>query len=434
MKEYELFVVLASILAIELWRARTAPWTRLRRAWLLTLAMSLGAVGVYLGCVRVYIRNWDYLNGYYHAGRLVLQRATERFYYRDPPNRAGGFVNLPIVSLVYVPLALLSPTASVVVNGALGVASTALTVWLLVRGTSPRSGTLVAILFLASGPLWYSVTMGNVSHFLLLPTYAVFVLSTQRRDVWLGILLAVLVVLKPYLVILVAYFTFRRRFRVTAACVLAWAAIFGASVALFGFALNAEWWRFLGHLSTGPLTGYNNQSLSAFLARLLQTPDLTSDAPQVMTWPFRVAKAALMGSVLGALGWVFWRVKPPQSRQEEWLEIAVVLSVGTVIAPISWTYYYSLLLIPLALCVRGEIPLPRVGYWPIVLAAALITPPAQMAFLSGIRELLYERVLISHYFVGGMVLLWVLLFARWFLDRQRTPETRPEVPATNRLA
>src|SRR5437588_309217 len=121
MKEYEIFVMLAALLAMGLWGGRAAHWTPGRRAFLLAVALSIGALAVYLGCVRVYIRNWDYLNGYYHAGQLILRHASQQLYHRDVPGKAGGFVNMPIVSLLYVPLALLSPTVSMFVNGALGV-------------------------------------------------------------------------------------------------------------------------------------------------------------------------------------------------------------------------------------------------------------------------------------------------------------------------
>jgi hypothetical protein len=417
MREYEVFVVLASLLAMELWRARTVPWTGPRRAWLLTLALAVGAVGIYLGCVRVYIQNWDYLNGYYHAGRLVLLHATDRFYVRDVPNEAGGFVNLPIVSLLYVPLALLSPAASVFVNAALGLASVALTLYLLVRGASARAGTLITILFLASGPLWYSLTMGNVAHFLMLPIYGIFILSAQRRDVLVGVLIALLFVIKPYLLILAAYFAFRHRFKITASFVLTWAAVLGASVALFGVALHVQWWHFLKRMDSGPLSGYNNQSLDGFLIRLLQGIDPLGDVPQVATPTFRLARLALAGGILGASGWVFLRAKPPRSRSEEWLEIAIILCLGTVIAPVAWSYYYALMLIPLALHVRGDLPIPRAGFWPMVLAAVLLTPPVQLAPFGGMRRVVYEHLLISHYFLGGLLLLGVLLSARWLVGR-----------------
>jgi hypothetical protein len=77
MKEYEIFVLLASVLAMGLWHARAVRWSWGRRAFLLTVALSIGALAFYLGCARVYIRNWDYLNGYYHAGRLVLLHAVD---------------------------------------------------------------------------------------------------------------------------------------------------------------------------------------------------------------------------------------------------------------------------------------------------------------------------------------------------------------------
>jgi hypothetical protein len=432
MKEYEIFVLLASVLAMGLWHARAVRWSWGRRAFLLTVALSIGALAFYPGCARVYIRNWDYLNGYYHAGRLVLLHASEQFYFRDPPGKAGGFVNLPIVSLLYVPLALLSPTVSMFVNGALGVVTVAFTLYLLLRDMSARPATLVAILFLASGPLWYSVTMGNLSHFLLLPLYGVFILSARRRDELVGVLLALLSVLKPYLMILVVYFTLRRRFRVTSAYLLTMVALFAASVAIFGLALNVQWWQFLSHMGRGPVSAYNNQSLNGFLVRLLQHSDLSSDAPQMATPAFRIAKVLVGGPILGASGWVFLRVRPPQSRAEEWQELAIVLTVGTLFAPISWSYYYTLLLIPLALYLRGEISGPRVGYWPIVVAAALLMPPVQLAYPSGIRKLLYHRLLLSHYFLGGLVLLWVLLGARWLQDRERL--TRSVVAGGDRPA
>jgi hypothetical protein len=50
---------------------------------------------------------------------------------------------------------------------------------------------------------------------------------------------------------------------------------------------------------------------------------------------------------------------------------------------------------------------------PLALSVLLISPPVVVLALQGrIANALYERVLVSHYFFGGVVLLGVLIASR----------------------
>jgi hypothetical protein len=84
-----------------------------------------------------------------------------------------------------------------------------------------------------------------------------------------------------------------------------------------------------------------------------------------------------------------------------------------LVAPISWTHYYVLLLIPIAALVARTTSLDWPSRAALAAAILLIAPPVVVAGVTGrISSALYERILISHYFFGGLLLLGVLIRVR----------------------
>jgi len=83
------------------------------------------------------------------------------------------------------------------------------------------------------------------------------------------------------------------------------------------------------------------------------------------------------------------------------------------LSPISWTHYDLLLLIPIAALLSQYASLDRRSRAALVAALALIAPPVVVLSVQNrIGNALYERVLISHYFAGAVLLLAVLIAER----------------------
>src|SRR5215471_17329822 len=110
----------------------------------------------------------DFDKAYYPAGRDIISEPSRVY---DCAHADGlCFVNLPLVAVLFAPVAALPlPTAHVVVTAA-SLAAIALTAWFLIRLVGARGTQRYAVvaLMLLNGPLYYSVRLANITHVVLL--------------------------------------------------------------------------------------------------------------------------------------------------------------------------------------------------------------------------------------------------------------------------
>ena len=109
-----------------------------------------------------------------------------------------------------------------------------------------------------------------------------------------------------------------------------------------------------------------------------------------------------------------------------------MLCLTVLVAPISWTHYDLLLLIADrgARC-RGMPVLDWRSRAGLVAALVLMAPPVVVLSVQNrIGNALYERVLISHYFFGALLLLGVLIAQRLTVtpDDSAPLSARPSSP------
>ena len=134
---------------------------------------------------------------------------------------------------------------------------------------------------------------------------------------------------------------------------------------------------------------------------------------------FRAASLVLAAAIVLGVALVCWRAGRPRSARAWYAELSLVLTLAVVVAPISWSHYYLLLLLPMAAVIGGlRLPSPRPAIAVAIAAAALlISLPVVILPIPGrIPSALYDRVFISHYFYGGLVLLAALAVVRARVD------------------
>jgi hypothetical protein len=373
---------------------------------LLELATAIGIAAALLVLTSgpVFI---DFLKAYHHAGRAVLSDPSTLY----DCARAQCFVNIPIVALFFVPVAPLSPFVAGVLFSAIGIALLAAAVRRLARGAPVD---VIVWLTLLSGPLYYSVRIGNTTHMLLLPLLVAFERLAGGHQIMAGVLLAGSALFKPPLALFLPYFLLRRQFLAATAMAACTALAVGASIAIFGFELHRFWFReFVVQHGSGPVGAYNVQSVNGFLAHLLTRGHLRDWYPIDVGPQFRMLSLGLTGVLLTAAAIGCWAAGRPRSEAAWHTELSLVLCLTVLIAPISWTHYYVLLLIPIASLLAGYASLEWRSRAALAAAIILISPPVVLLSLQGrISNALYERILVSHYFWGGVVLLLVLIGAR----------------------
>jgi alpha-1,2-mannosyltransferase len=349
----------------------------------------------------------DFYKAYLYAGHAVLSEPATLY----DCTRGQCFVNIPIVALLFVPLARLDPSVAGLLFSAGGALLLVAAVRRLARGTMADAIAWLAIL---SGPIYYSMRIGNTTHMLLLPLMVAFDRLAAGRQIGAGIILAGASLLKPPLALFLPYFVLRRNGRAAIAMAGAAACAVAASIALFGVDLHWFWFReFVVKQGSRPIGAYNVQSVNGFLAHLLTRGHLRDWYPIDAGAQFRALSVGLTAALAAAVTIGCWRAGPPRTEAARRIELWLVLCLTVLIAPISWTHYDLLLLIPGAALVSESASLDRRSRAGLIGALVLIAPPVVVLSIhSRIGSALYERLLISHYFAGSVVLLGLLVAER----------------------
>ncbi len=420
MKNYLVFVFLILVTV----GVNTICHKFLKQRWNLWLGYGFPALFMMLFMVTVSEPRMlfsDFTKAYYPVGRLILHNPFE-LYNQQPPE----FVNIPIIAFLFTPFSLLQCHHAKILFTIIGGLAVLTTCYLLLKLTKVSGWKRIALIgvFVINGPLYNSLREGNITHFVLLLLLAAFFCLEKKHDLWLGILLGIAALLKIPLFLLGVYFFLRGRWRVIVGFSASLLTIVGASLLLFGIELHLLWLhQCIEPFAGKPLAAFNVQSVSAFLARLLTNNSLIYWLPTEVGWRFKMMQYVLLSVLAGGTLWVCWRSKASTTLEVEKLEFSIFLCLALVTSPISWTHYYLLLLLPVSLYLGNRLAVPQGRRWVslVVLSILLISPPVTLIE----SQNLLVRLLISHYFFGGILLLGVLLAARWCNTAQLSENKKP---------
>ena len=349
----------------------------------------------------------DLDKAYLYAGRVALTEPSRLY----ECTRGQCFVNIPIVALLFAPLAPLNPSVAGLLFSIAGALLLLAAVRRMARGTAADVIAWTAIL---SGPIYYSVRIGNTTHMLLLPLMVAFDRLAAGSQAIAGMILAGASLLKPPLALFLPYFLLRRQVRAAVVMAACAACAVAASIALFGVDLHVFWFReFVLRQGSRPIAAYNVQSVNGFLGHLLTRGHLRDWYPIDAGLRFRILSAGLAAALVAAVAAACWRSGPPRGEAGRRVELWLVLCLTVLVAPISWTHYDLLLLIPIAALLSRYAFLDWRSRAGLVAALVLMAPPVVVLSIQNrIGNALYERVLISHYFFGALLLLGVLIAER----------------------
>lgn len=389
------------------------PW--MRWVWWLASVLIIGVVGWFAGRDL----NWfDFTDAYYSAGRAALTDLNQLY---STEISVFGFVNFPLLAYLFVPFGLLSNQIAGQLFYSLGyIFIIPLAYWLVkvAELNGWRLWLMLAILTI-NDPLEYSLDIGNSTHFIMVGILISLWWLKQGRDWLAGILLGFSGLIKLSFTPSFAYFFIRQKWQVVAGGLLVAGLAVVLSLLLIPLPLNIEWLE-KAVLSTGgnSIAAYNNQSLSGFLARhLIPASDvfswnsLPSDSGFSMT--LRVLNALFFLPIVAIIlvGW-----KTSRTTMDSILEFLIVLVCSILTSPVSWTHYYMLLLIPVALYIK-ELTLETHKFWLNLLfgcSLALLSIPTSI--ILRLFELTDQRIILSIHFIGG-VLLYVFLLFFWYHKR-----------------
>ena len=333
-------------------------------------------------------RGWTHVEtdfpNYYTAAVLTLHGEPLRsFYdltwfqrqmnYTGTERQLGAYPpNTPLTMLPLLPLAPLDPQRAKQVWLILGLLALGASVWMLARLTNFHPTEILLVAFVAYGALSANLVLGQ--YYLLLA----FLLTASAwclirgRPVVAGALLGLIFALRLYTAPFLFYFAVRRQWRALAGMLASMAVFTAAAVGIFGF--EAVWFyattilpRGLDGSITDPyLPGWGSMTSflrHTFVAEAELNPHPLFNAP----WAFFFLRSLY---TLGILALALLAL-PKDSREEE-RAFAWFVIVLFALSPHTASYHFLLLLVPVALLLRGA---PRVWSMGLLALYALIELP-----------------------------------------------------------
>ncbi len=374
----------------------------------------------------------DFYKAYYPAAEMLW---TSGAAWPLTETGAGGFVNIPILAWMFVPLVLLGESEAGWAFLAIGVSATVSACTLLMRLAHPRtrSGLLILLLFLLNGPLINSLREGNTTHFILLMLVVALLLWRRGKDFSAGLLLGLCAIIKLPLMLYGIYFLLRGQWRVVAGGATTIASVALVSFAVFGLQSNVAWFDccvepFIG----GILPAFNVQSFDGFAIRMM------TGASQLSVWEpidlpvaYRAVRLLVFAVEFAAVAFVFARfgrvtaADPARGGARDALEYVLVLNLALVMSPISWSHYYLLMLLPWSLYLGGQLQLPKDAATRCLVWGSIVLSSLPVVFVPLSTDWIGElaaRTVISSWFFGGVAMLIAIVRAAWLATRAAAPE------------
>jgi hypothetical protein len=304
--------------------------------------------------------------------RQMNYTGTERQLGAYPPNT-------PLTMLPLLPLAPLDPQRAKQVWLILGLLSLAASVWILASLTKFDPTEILLLALIAYGALSANFILGQYYLLLLFVLTAAAWCLIRGRPVAGGALLGLVFALRLYTAPFILYFAIRRQWKALAGMLGSMAVFAAAAIGVFGF--DAVWFyattilpRGLDGSITDPyLPGWG--SMTAFLRHTFVSeaelnPHPLFNAP----WIFFFLRALY---TLGVLALALLAL--PRDSREEDRPFAWFVIVLFALSPHTASYHFLLLLVPVALLLRGG---PRVWSLGLLAIYALIQLPIRPWYAS----------------------------------------------------
>jgi hypothetical protein len=320
-------------------------------SWLVGLAAVIAAVqlAAYAGLVASMLqsgRTQDFALFYADARSAIIQ-GQNPYLPTAEETVSGRFVrvnlNPPQFLILLAPLAALDPLPAFIVWTALGAASAAAAIRLILRELALRATRPPALAFiagvLASAFTGATLLSAQVSWVLWWPVSWAW--AAARRGHWTiaGAVLGVVASLKPFLILIAVLLVLARQWRATAMFAVTAGASYLAGLAAFGWETFHAWFTGLGAISWGrsvlnaSILGTVERAFGDRRAPVWDLAPLTSAAAVIVPL-WLLASAIVLAVSLGSC-----RRRARHSTSEADAIFAVGLTTALLVSPVGWIYY-----------------------------------------------------------------------------------------------
>ena len=401
--------------------ALAAPIVLLRQAWRIDYPYSID------------------FQTYWLAGRRLLDGDAARLYEAGGGATAGipltlaaeEFKNLPLVAWGFAPLATFEYLAAKRLFWFILLAALLAAAWLIGTrllparfGNPGRRALLAATVLALAAPTHIALRHGQTTPLVLL-ALAAWMAWREACPRAAGLALAGATLVKIPTLALPVLDLAEGRVRTVALWAGGTAAAVGLSVALFGTALHSTWTRALLSNSGTVMTGHNNQSAAAVAARLVGVSRTRDWTPRERTPAERAVGTGLVALALAPAAGLLLRAALRRVRPDGRL-LAFPLLAGAIVAlPVAWDHYLLLLAPPAAALLaaldeRGLLQRRDVLAALGLGALLLILPTPGFALELRAHPGPGGAAILSHGFLGAVLISWTALRAGWPTTGART--------------
>jgi hypothetical protein len=299
---------------------------------------------------------------YWAAGKMVLEGQPERIY----STQWKRYTNLPVVSVLLVPLGALEYETAWTLLWWINVASFVLLFVLLVYALArafppldPVRLALLALVFFSFAPVMRRcLSLGQTTPLMVLLFAVVYLLVRAGRDRWAGLVLGLICTIKIPPLLLLPLLAVRKRLALAG---VAAAVVVGAVLASWIFFGDVAMRQYADRVILDNFgrvhAAFNNQSLDGAFMRVLSDRGLTDWLPVARPAGVRLAVygvvLALAIALLAHARSLLWpagrpRDADPRAGSLE-LEIGLGVALMVLVFPIVWIHYYLFLVVPLCL-------------------------------------------------------------------------------------
>lgn len=228
----------------------------------------------------------------------------------------------------------------------------------------------IALLFFASVPIRYALNLAQTHILFLLPAVLAIIFA-RRFPIVAGALLAIAAAVKITPAYLVLYWFLTRRYKAGFSFILCSAGLVLLTVGTTGSALFATYLHRLMETSNVLLVSFNNQSFAAWIMGHKFSPD-EFEAWHSFPLPASLKVASL---ILAPLAAVAGAGLDKRATDRPPYGAIFTLIASTIFAPIAWSHYFFLLLIPTMMLLdvaRKRRSMPLLGALGLIVALNLI--------------------------------------------------------------
>lgn len=409
---YTIIPVLVAGLYFQFEKYLTKPW--MRWAWWIGSVIVLILLGWYASQDQ-YL--YDFFKGYYHGGRKIARNIEELY-----DENCYNFTNFPLIAYLFVPLANLPKELAGTIFFLIGyIAILPLAYWFIKFADLQGWQRWFFLSLLAlNGPLDYNIWLGNITQIITLGILIALWWVKTGHEWMAGVLLGVNGLLKIPLILPAGYFFVRRRWHVVGGGLLIFVLVLAASLLFIPFWLNNMWVdQCILSMAGNPITAYNNQSASAFLARQLM-PGYIGWYPIAPTsqykWISSLVQIVLYAPVIAILIIGFKRPSSPKTLISEFL---ILLTCSLLTSPITWTHYLLMALIAVAFHMKDTMDHPRSTWLNLLLGFGVILLSIPINSTQALFEQTGQTLFLSLHFYGAL-LLYLFLLIKWHQNYRGT--------------